>query len=168
MKNFLKLAIVLAVSAFSFTASAQKFGHVDSNELLTLMPERKTAETTIQSYAKQLEGQLQAMSQEWESKVAVYQKDEKGMSELMKKTRVKEITDLEARIKDFQQTAQEDLQNKENELLKPMIDKAKKAIEEVAKEHKFNYIFDSSLGVMLYYPESDDVMPLVKKKLNIK
>ncbi len=168
MKNLFKLAIVIAATAFSFTASAQKFGHVDSNELLMLMPERKTAETSIQTYAKQLEAQLQAMSQEWESKVSIYQKDEKGMSELMRKTRVKEITDLEARIKDFQQTAQEDLQNKENELLQPMIDKAKKAVEEVAKENKFTYIFDSSLGVLLYFPETDDVMPLVKKKLNIK
>jgi outer membrane protein len=168
MKNFLKLAIVLAATAFSFNASAQKFGHIDSNQLLTLMPERKAAETAVQNYAKELESQLQAMSQEWESKVAVYQKDEKAMSDLMKKTRVKEITDLEGRIKDFQQTAQEDLQDKESELLKPMIDKAKKAIEEVAKENKFNYIFDSSMGVLLYFPESDDVMPLVKKKLNIK
>lgn len=168
MKNFFKLAIVLAATAFSFNANAQKFGHVDFNELLMLMPERKAAETNIQAYAKQLEGQLQSMSQEWESKVADYQQNEKNLTEIMRKTKVKEITDLEARIKDFQQTAQEDLQQKENELLQPMIEKAKKAIEEVAKENKYTYIFDSSLGVLLYSPESDDVMPLIKKKLAIK
>jgi outer membrane protein len=170
MKNFFKLAVVLVATVFSLNASAQapKFGHIDSNALLLLMPERKTAETNIQSYAKQLEGQLQAMTQEWEGKVADYQKEEKSLSDLMRKTKVKEITDLENRIKDFQQTAQEDLQKKEGELLQPMIDKAKKAIEEVAKENKYTYVFDSSMGLLLYSPESDDIMPLVKKKMNIK
>jgi outer membrane protein len=169
MKQLLKPAVLFITTVLlSFGAFAQKFGHLDSNELIMAMPEKKTAETAIQTYAKQLEGQLQAMSQEWEAKVADYQKDEKSLSDIMKKTKVKEITDLEGRIKDFQQTAQEDLQRKEGELLQPLIDKAKKAIEEVAKENKYSYIFDSGVGVLLYMPETEDVMPLVKKKLGIK
>jgi outer membrane protein len=169
MKNSVKILIVVVLaSAFSMNVNAQKFGHIDTNELLMAMPERKTAETTIQDYAKQLEVQLQNMSQEWESKVQDYQSKEASLSETIKKTKVKEITDLEGRIKEFQSTAQEDLQKKENELLQPMIEKAKKAIEEVAKENKFTYIFDSSIGLLLHSPESDDIMPLVKKKLAIK
>jgi outer membrane protein len=167
MKTLLKIALVFAAAAFSFDASAQKFGHIDTNELLMNMPERKTAETTIQGYAKQLEAQLQAMTQEWETKVQDYQAKEMTMSDAIKKTKVKEITDLEGRIKEFQQTAQEDLQKKENELLQPMIDKAKKAIEEIAKEGKYTYIFDTGTGILLHFPEGDDIMPIVKKKLGI-
>jgi outer membrane protein len=150
MKTFLKIALVFASALFSLNASAQKFGHIDTNELLLAMPDRKTAETTIQSYAKQLEAQLQTMSQEWETKVQDYQSKEQMMSEAIKKTKVKEITDLENRIKEFQQTAQEDLQKKESELLQPMIDKAKKAIEEIAKEGKYTYIFDTGTGILLH------------------
>ena len=167
MKNLLKIVIITVIAAFTTNVNAQKFGHIDSNELLQLMPERAAAETAIQDYAKQLEGQLQTMSAEWEAKVGEYQSKETSMTDVIKKTKVKEITDLETRIKEFQTTAQEELKQKENELLKPMIDKAKKAIEEVAKENKYSYIFDSGIGALLYKPETDDVMPLVKKKLGI-
>ena len=168
MRTILKPAFTLfAVAALTITAQAQKFGYVDANEILMAMPERKKAETDIQAYAKQLESQLQAMSAEWEAKVADYQAKEASMTEVIKKTKQKEITDLEGRIKEFQGTAQQDLQAKEAELMKPMVEKAKAAIQEIAKELKYTYIFDSSQGVLLYFPEGDNVMPLVKKKLGI-
>ncbi|MDQ3191911.1 MAG: OmpH family outer membrane protein [Bacteroidota bacterium] len=168
MKKIFTLAIVLIATAFTLDANAQKFGHIDSNELLLAMPERKTAETTIQNFAKELEGHLQSMNAEWESKVQDYQSKEKMMSEPIKKAKVKEISDLESRIKNYQSTAQEDLQAKENELLQPMIEKAKAAISEVAKENKYTYVFDSGAGMLLHSPESDDILPLVKKKMGIK
>lgn len=168
MKKILSFAIVIVTAAFSLNANAQKFGHVNSNELLMAMPERKDAETAIQNYAKQLEGQLQTMNVEWESKMQDYQAKEAMLDNAIKKTKMKEIADLENRIKEFQATAQEDLQKKENELLQPMIDKAKKAIEEVAKENKYTYVFDSGAGMLLYTPESDNLLPLVKKKLNVQ
>ena len=168
MKKILSFAIVIVTAAFSLNANAQKFGHVNSNELLMAMPERKDAETSIQNYAKQLEGQLQTMNVEWESKMQDYQAKEAMLDNAIKKTKMKEIADLENRIKEFQATAQEDLQKKENELLQPMIDKAKKAIEEVAKENKYTYVFDSGAGMLLYTPESDNLLPLVKKKLNVQ
>jgi len=59
------------------------------------------------------------------------------------------------------------LQKKEQSLLQPIIDKAKNAINEVAKEGSFTYILDSSVGVVLYSVESDDILPLVKKKLGL-
>lgn len=167
MKNLLKIAIISVLVAFTSSVSAQKFGHIDSNELLMLMPERAAAEKAVQDYAKQLETQLQTMSAEWEAKVADYQSKETSFTDVIKKMKVKEITDLEARIKEFQNTAQEDLKEKENALLQPMIEKAKKAIEDVAKENKYTYIFDAGMGALLYKPEADDILPLVKKKLGI-
>ena len=59
------------------------------------------------------------------------------------------------------------LQSQEEKLLRPIIDKAKKAIEDVAKENNFTYIFDSGVGVLLYQNDSDDIMPMVKKKLGL-
>lgn len=165
-RNLILLLLVLAGTAF-MPAMAQKFGHVNSQELLLAMPERTTIEKTIEGYAKELESQLKAMEAEWQGKVNDYQTKEATMTPLIKQTKAKEIQDLETRIRTFQQTAQEDLGQKEQELLQPMIEKAKKAIEDVAKENKFTYIFDSSQGSLLYMPESDNVLPLVKKKLGI-
>ncbi|MFH2141422.1 MAG: OmpH family outer membrane protein [Bacteroidota bacterium] len=161
--------IILLSSLTSFSQVKQKFGHIDSNELLTLMPERETAKTAIETHAKQLEDQLIAMQKELELKYNDYVEKQATYSDLVKKTKEEEITSMQKRMQDFQTTAQSDLQTKEMELLQPIIEKAKKAIEEVAKEKGYSYIFDIGSGALLYWPEdSDDILPLVKEKLGIK
>jgi outer membrane protein len=168
MKAILKKSLVVALAFLGTTAFAQKFGYVDSNELMLGMPERKKAEADLQAYAQQLQQQLQAMSAEYEAKVTEYQQKESSYTEVIKKTKLKEITDLESRIKEFQYTAQDDLKNKEEELLKPMVEKIKKTIADFAKENKYSYIFDSAAGALLYMPEADNIGPQIKKKLGIQ
>ena len=76
--------------------------------------------------------------------------------------------DLEQRISTFNQTASADLQQKQQELLTPVIDKIRKAIEEVGAENGFTYIFDMAAQSIIYQsPKANDVTPLVKKKLGI-
>lgn len=166
MKTQIKLAVITLLLSVS-SAFAQKYGHINSNDLLLAMPERKQAEATLQEYAKQLDNQIKTMSGEYEAKVQDYQKQEALMTEVIKADKVKEINDLEDRIKTFQSTAQESLQKKEQELMQPMIAKAKKAIEDVAKENGYKYVFDTSAGFVLYSEPSDDILPLVKKKLGL-
>ncbi len=144
-----------------------KLGHVDSNKLLELMPEKATAQTKLQDFAKQLQDQLVAMQGEYDTKVQDYQKNQATYSDLIKQTKAKEIGDLEQRITAYQQSAQEELQKKQEELLQPIIDKAKKAIQDVAKEQGYSYVFDSSVGVLLYFPDTDDILSLVKTKLGL-
>ena len=168
MKKIVKLAAVfLLIVATATTVNAQKIAHINLNDLLLLLPERKKAEADIQEYAKQLDGQLKTMSNEYDSKIADYQAKESLMTEPVKADKQKEIGDLEERIKSFQQTAQESLQKKQNDLLEPMIATAKKAIEEVAKDNGYKNCIDSSAGVLLYSDPADDILPLVKKKLNL-
>lgn len=168
MKSVIKKSLVVAFALITTSVFAQKFGYVDSNELMLNMPERKKAEADLQAYAQQLQQQLQAMSAEFEAKVADYQQKESSYIESVKKAKLKEITDLETRIKEFQMTAQDDLKNKEEELLKPMVEKIKKTIADFAKENKYSYIFDSAAGTLLYMPESDNLGPQIKKKLGIQ
>jgi outer membrane protein len=166
MKKILSI-IAICLFAISGTVNAQKTGHINLNDLLLLMPERKKAETDIQEFAKQLDTQLKTMSTEYEAKVQEYQSKESIMTDIVKADKQKEIGDLEERIKSFQQNAQESLQKKQNELLEPMLAKAKKGIEEVAKENGIKNVIDSSLGVLLYTDPTEDIMPLVKKKMNL-
>src|SRR5690606_821818 len=145
-----------------------KFGHINSQELLELMPERTTAEQELQKFAEQLETQLKTMTTEWETKMNDYRANQSVMSDIIRQTKEEEIANLEQRIQAFQQNAQQSLAKKETELVEPMLDKAKKAIEAVATENGYTYIFDTSAGVLLYQPEGDDVLPLVKKKLGLE
>jgi outer membrane protein len=132
------------------------------------MPGIDTAQQAIQDYAKQLEDEMKAMYSEYEKKALDFQNTQATMSQSLQQTKMKELQDLEARIRTFEEQAQTELQSKQEELLRPIVDKAKAAIAEVAKENGYTYVFDSGMGVLLYSDESDNIMELVKKKIGIK
>lgn len=165
MKKILILMVVLASSFSSY--AQQKFGHVDSAALLELMPEKAKAEKDLEAFAKEFQSALEAMAKEYEGKVAAFQQGEKDMIATVRNTKVREISDLERRIQEFQQQAQDEIAKKEQEVLTPIIDKARKAIDEVAVAKGYTYIFDSSLGVLLYAKDSEDIMAEVKTKLGL-
>lgn len=170
----LSLALIFAfVVAFSFNLAAQKsqkIGHIDFAGLYQLMPGMDSAQIKYQEYAKTLKSQLDAMQAEYESKLSDYQTNSATMADLIKKNKEKEILDLQERIQNFQQSAQESLSKKEQELTTPIIDKARKAVQEVAKENGFTYIINSAegLGTLLYFEGGEDIMAFVKKKLGLK
>jgi len=166
MKNSILIAI-LVMATTTLTAQTQKFGHIDSDALMSLMPEKAKAEKDMEVFAKEFQSALEAMAKEYEVKVADYQGKEKDMTALVKQTKVKEITDLERRIQEFQGQAQGEIQKKEQELLAPIIEKARKAIDAVATEKGYTYIFDNSSGVLLFAKDSENIAADVKAKLGL-
>ncbi|MCK4700395.1 MAG: OmpH family outer membrane protein [Bacteroidales bacterium] len=171
MKNLLKL-LVITLFLFSGTAvNAQnfKFGHVNSQELLSLMPERDSAQAKIQQYAKDLEGELEIMNVEYNNKLNDYIEKQDVLTPLVKKTKEQELNEFQNRIQDFSANAQQELQQQEAQLIQPIIQKAEKAINDVGKENGYIYIFDLSRGTIIYFSEqSEDVLPLVLKKLGLE
>lgn len=165
MKKTILLTLLCIISISSIAQN--KIGYIDSQELLMLMPERKKAETEVQEFAKSLESQLASMTAEYQQSIQDYQSNESTYTDLVKQDKISEITNLEQRIQSFQQNAQESLQAKEQELLEPIISKARKAIDEVFKEGDFTYILDKSIGSILFAKESENILPLVKKKLGL-
>lgn len=165
MKKVLVIIVALALSAPTF--AQQKFGHIDSAALLELMPEKAAAEKELEAFAKEFQTALEAMGKEYEAKIGEFQANEKDMIPTVRNTKMREIADLERRIQEFQQQAQEEIGKKEQEVLTPIIDKARKAIDEVAVAKGYTYIFDSSLGVLLYAKDTEDVMAEVKAKLGL-
>ncbi len=169
-KVFKVIAILAVVLASGFNSQAQapvKIGYVDFNTLVAAMPGIDSVKVKLQVYQKTLSDQLDAMRAEFESKYQDYQANSAGMSELIRQDKEKQLQDLQARIDAFQQKAQTDMQSKQQELLAPIVDKAKKAVKEVAKENKYTFIMNGIEDILLYSEPTDDVMPLVKKKLGI-
>jgi outer membrane protein len=160
-------ALMLITASASFAQKSAKYGHINSNELLTLMPERAAAAAKIDTLAKEIERQMRELMTEYQNKYEKFERDAPNMADLLKKDKLEEIKNLETRIRNFQQDAQNSLEQKEQELIEPILTKAKKAIEEVAKENGYTYIFDTSVGALLYWEESDNVINLVKKKLKL-
>lgn len=168
-KVLLSIIVLIFVGSSAAIAQKNKFGHINSNQLLQMMPERDSAKAAIEYHAKELEQQLQSMQTELETKYSEYIEKQKTYSDIVKKTKEEELTQMQQRVQNFQTTAQQDLQTKEQQLLKPIIEKAQNAIQKVSKSEGYTYVFDTSTGAVLYWPEkSDDLLPLVKKELGIE
>ncbi len=169
MKKFLMfIACGLIISNIAFAQAATKFGYINSNDLLNAMPEKQKADTALNKYAKSFQDELEQMQQEGQKKLDDFQANQKTMTDAVKEVKTKELEDLQSRIQTIQQSAQEKIQAKRTELYTPIINKAQGAIKEVATEKGYDYIFDTSVGALVYQRQSDDIMPLVKAKLGIK
>lgn len=171
MKYILRSAVLIAFFFLMTEGYSQvnaKLGYIDSNELLEMMPGKDSIQTALQNYGKSLETQLQAMYGEYQTKVQDYQANRNTMSDIIRQTKEKELADLETRIQSFQEQADADLQKKQVEMLQPLLDKAKNAIEAVARENGYTYIFDVGTGAFLFFEKGDNIMPMVKTKLGLK
>ncbi|MCS6916749.1 MAG: OmpH family outer membrane protein [Chitinophagales bacterium] len=168
MKRIYLLLAVICYSCATAVSQPLKVGHVNSVELLQLMPEIKKADSSLLAYQKQLEEANQTMLSEYQAKLTEYQKGEATMADAIREVKQQEIADLQRRITDFQQTAQDRFQAKKEELYTPILKKAEDAIKAVAKESGYSYVFDTSAGAVIYAQPSDDIMHLVKKKLGLK
>lgn len=167
MKNLVKTIAVVALTVGSFAvAQAQKIAHLSLDSLITIMPESKIAQEVAQKYLKDLETQVATMDAELQNKYGEYMKNKDTYSALVASTKEQELQDLNKRIEDFKGQAQQDYQRKYSELSKPIYDKAKKAIDAVAKENSYKYVLDTSTGNVLYSEAADDITSLVKKKLD--
>ena len=163
------LSLVLALGLSMGTAVAQKIGHIAMDQLVQLMPETQAAQTEIEAYAQKLETDFQEMQQEYMNLVTDFQEKEAQMTKLSRDNKMQVIQGMQQRIEAYQQNAAMDLQQKQEELLTPIIEKANKAIQEVCVEEGFDYVLDSSdsKGVVLAINNSNDITPQVKQKLGI-
>ncbi len=172
MKKSIGILLVMVLFGFSLIGQAQqkfRFGHINSQMLLKSMPENDSAQAHLQRYAKELQNQMDVMQVEYNKKAQELSDQEATLTDLIKKTKLQELQDIQRRIQEFQTTAQQDMQKKQGELLQPIIDKANNAIKEVAQENGFTYIFDISRGTILYFSDqSQDILSLVQKKLGIQ
>lgn len=148
-------------------ASAQKFGHVNTQELFSQMPELKAVQARMDSIQSDYENQFVVMREEFNKKVADYQQAEPTLTESMKQFRQQELTELQQRIEVFAQTVQQDLQKKQQELVAPIQERMVKTIKAVGEEQGMTYVFDT-VALIYISPDAIDLNPAVKAKLGIK
>jgi len=168
-KGLIFIVLLVAGMALQVKAQTLKFGHLDIQQLIMVMPERATALTTLEKEAAELEAMLGTMQEELQKMFQDYTAKRETMSDLVRQAKEEDIQMKQQRIETFRSQADQQLQTKQQGLMKPIFDKADKAIADVAKEQGLMYVFDVSSRVVLYQsPQSVDVLPLVKKKLGIE
>ena len=169
-KLFKVLFLGVALFVMSGMAQAQvKIAHVNTAEILDAMPDKATAEKSLEKYYGELQSQLQAMGSEYQNKVQDYQSNEATMSNLVKQSKEKEIIDLQTRIQQFQANAEQEFEAKRAELLAPILEKIQNAINTVGKEKGYTYMLDLATGAAVYVgTDAVDATKDVKAKLGVK
>lgn len=167
MKKVLKLTLAVVCVMFSSSLFAQKIGYIDTQSVFASMQETKDAYAQLESYAKDLQAQAETIQVEYNNKYQEYQKTAESMTDAVRQLKEKELTDLITRIQEFQQVAQQDLQNKENELTTPIYEKLQTALDEVAKAGGYTIVLP--IGALIYFDAATvkDLAPEVKSKLGI-
>lgn len=172
MKNWISIVVVVCMLAMPMVTNAQtnKFGHVNIQELLTSMPGYKDAEKQLQKLTKDMQDAYLAMQEEYQKKMGELQamETDPGANDVLKENKYNELVDLEKRMQRLELSSEEKLMQRQTELLKPIEDQILKAVKELANEGGYTYIFDSSMGTLLHYPEGDNVLPQLKKKLGLQ
>ena len=161
-----KIIIALMLIA-PMALSAQKFGHVNTQELFAQMPEVAQIRLKMDTIQSQYEAQLASMNEEFQKKVQDYQTQEATMAEAIKQIRQQELQEMQQRIQLFYQTAEQDIQKQQQDLLTPVHERMAKAIKAVGEREGYTYIFDSAAMVHIG-SDAIDAMPSVKKELGIK
>lgn len=168
--KLLTTTIVLALSLLAgVSLSAQNFGYVNTQELIQSIPEVKEANSNIETFRNQLQKKGQDMIKSLQSKYAsLEQKRERGeMSPKQIEVEAEKLRAEEQQIMKFEQESQQQIVKKSEDLLQPLRTKIQTAIDDVAAENGYTYIFDYSTGFVLYGDASADVSGLVRAKLGM-
>ncbi|MDE5623220.1 MAG: OmpH family outer membrane protein [Alistipes sp.] len=167
MKKAIKLTLAVALMLSASSLFAQKLGRINSQDILLAMPETKEMETNMQAFTKDLQDNLETISVEFNQKLTDYQKNYSTYSDSVRQLKERELQELQNRRQEFEQVAQQDIQKKQQELLTPIIEKAKAAIDKVAKDNGYLAIFET--GSLASYDEAalTDIAPQVRAELGI-
>ncbi len=166
MRKFKNL-VLIAIFTLGFTAAnaQQKIGHISTDKLLSLMPETKVMNAELEKLSKTYETELKAEQAKLQAKLKKYDEEAKTQTDEVNKQRGVEVQQDQQKLYQSSQAARDDLSKKRNEKLKPILDKAKKAIDEVAKEQGYTYVLEAST---LIVANGTDLLPAVKAKLGIQ
>ena len=164
-----KIALILMLIA-PMSVFAQKFGHIKTQEIITVMPEYTKAQTDIETMRKQFEDEMKRYENEFTKKYTEFQQEQANLPKNILERRQKDLQDLHEKGQQMAQDSQMQLQQSWMQMLEPIVKKIEDAIKAVGQEGGYTYIFDLNATNIPYVSEtlSTDVTAAVKAKLGIK
>lgn len=161
------LCAICAICGFT-TANAQKFGHVNAQEIMQAMPEFTKARTDMETLTKQYEADLKSMQEELQKKSEAYEKEQSTLPANIKQRRETELQEMYQKIQQSYQDNQQALAKEEQEKLQPIQKKLLEAITAVGQEGGYVYIMQAGSALYISTTLSEDVTAKVKAKLGLK
>jgi outer membrane protein len=170
MKKLLRAALLVMVVVFGGNlANAQvKLGYVNISQLVQAMPDTKSIQDQVNAYSKQFLDQLTNMNTEFQTKLKDYDAHKATMTDAARTATETELGDMQKRMQEYSNTSQQQVENRSNELAKPLFDRVRAAVALVAKEKGYTYVINTAQTDLVVSPAGDDLTADTKAKLGIK
>jgi outer membrane protein len=168
MKKFITLSLIaIAILGLSNSTKAQvKIGYISADEIIVSMPEAARVDTQLNQYQQSLYQNAQDKQNAFNDAVAKFYKDSATMNPSLKEVKRTELQNQVQELSGAEQKIQQQFEQKRQELSLPIQRKLQQAIQEVAKENGYTYVFPKE--ALLVAPPGDDLAALVRKKLGLK
>lgn len=165
LKKFL-FALALAIPMFA-NAQNLKVGLVDTDAIMAVLPDVAAAQTKLQEVQKKYQDEAMRLEEEYKRLIEDYQNIKEDELPAIRERKTREITDYQTKLQQFEQTASQDLQNQQQALMAPIMQKIREAIESVGREAGYSLIQER--GTTIYFAAPvEDITPQVKAKLGLK
>ena len=158
----LLIATVLFLGTIQTINAQAKTAHVDVNELISKMPAMLDAQKQLEKLSATYDADYKTMAEEYQNKIKKYDQEASTVTDVVNQTRQTEVQDLVKRITDYRENAQKELQKKESDMVKPLMDKIKAAIQKVGKAKGYQYVLNAA---DLLLTDGPDLTADVKKEL---
>ena len=166
MKSILKLITVAFLTLAPLTVFAQSnVAHINVQQLISEMPEVVAAQNELAKLEKDYTTQIDNAFKEFQTKAQSYSADAANQTDVTNEARQKELESMQTNLQEFRDSAAQELQKKQMDLMTPLLEKARNAITKVGKEQGFNYVIDSSPNGGLILAEGKDLIEDVKREL---
>lgn len=164
MKKLTVLFAAVMMFATAGVAKAQKVASMDYEAILAVMPETKKMTADLEAFSKTKGEEINKQAEAFQKEVQQYQAEGAKLTEAQRQAKEAELNKKQQNLQAIQQTAQNDLAQRRDAAIKPVIEKLNKAVEKVAKASGFEFIIDAGA---LVYKGGPDATPLVKKELGL-
>ncbi|MDG2397321.1 MAG: OmpH family outer membrane protein [Flavobacteriaceae bacterium] len=164
LKSIFLIALIMLLP-LGVAVAQSKVAHIDTQKLISEMPEVIAKQKELAQLEKTYSTEIENTYKEFQTKAQSYAAEAENQTEVTNQARQKELETMQQNIQSYRQTASEDLQKKQVEMMKPLYEKAKNAIEKIAKAQGYDYVLDSSAGGSVIMAEGKDLMAEVKSEL---
>lgn len=168
MKQILSIVLVAAglLMTSARTNAQMKIAFVNTQELYSILPEAKKADSSLKAFQEVLQRTGEDYQQEFQDKLTKFNGDSAKLTGPQKEVERKKLQDLYTRVANYQQEAQQQLQAKQQELVIPLQKSITNLVSQVAKENGYTHVFERE--ALIVVPEGDNLLPLIKRKMNLK
>ena len=167
MKNLktLLLATLMTSLPMTLTYAQSKIAHIDTQKLISEMPEVIAAQKQIKAVEETYTKEIENTYKEFQTKAQSYSADAANQTDVTNQARQTELESMQQNIQKYRETAAQDLQKKQGEMMRPLYEKARAAIERIASAQGYDYVLDASAGGSVIMSKGKDLMADVKAEL---